>query len=89
MSQALTGGVLAADLPSSRARSAAVVALVGASILNENQEVAVRLAESAAAACGRCLPQARAQIGVYEDAEEGVRIIALLGGLPFPREDAG
>ncbi len=83
VSFALDGGLFAGFMPASRARSAMVLGLVGSEILAKEPASAGRL-ESAMERLSGDLPQARRLHGVYQDAGKWARVMAFLGGLPFP-----
>jgi hypothetical protein len=78
---ALTGGLLAGTMPRSRARAAFICTVVGASMLDAEWESRF---DAARAANGRLLPQAQRLEATYHDAGDSVRIIAFVGGLPYP-----
>jgi hypothetical protein len=75
---ALGAGLLCHAMPASRARSVVVCAIAGAATAG------AAAANDAAAVVARLLPQARCSAGVYEDAGEATRVIAFVGGLPYP-----
>jgi cell division GTPase FtsZ len=80
---ALGDGWLCSSVPPSRGRAAVVVAMIGDEALAGDSSVANRLG-SAINEASELLPQAAVSMGIYEDCGRGVRIVAWVGGLPFP-----
>jgi Inner membrane component of T3SS, cytoplasmic domain len=76
---ALGPGLMAQAMPPSRARAAFVCTIVGADLGIEESAL-----DAARAGLARLLPQAQRLDGVWHDSGESVRVIALVGGLPFP-----
>jgi cell division GTPase FtsZ len=80
---ALGKGWLCGAVAPSRGLVAAVVVVIGSEDLAGDAGTLSRL-ESAVGIAKGILPQARLSTGIYEDDGKGVRIIAWVGGLPFP-----
>jgi hypothetical protein len=78
VARALGQGLMAQAMPPSRARTVFVCTIVGAGLSGEVEPGAAR------ATMARLLPQAQRLEATYLDAEESVRVIAWVGGLPYP-----
>ncbi|MAG58530.1 MAG: hypothetical protein CMJ83_19755 [Planctomycetes bacterium] len=83
MRLALSHGWLCGSMPPSRGRFAVVVLLIGSEDLVGDLSTVARL-ESAVDVAREILPQAKVTAGIYEDSGSGVRVVAWVGGLPFP-----
>jgi hypothetical protein len=70
---------MAQAMPASRARAAFVCTLVGA-----DAEISESALDASRASLAKLLPQAQRLDGVWHDPGKSVRVIAFVGGLPFP-----
>jgi pSer/pThr/pTyr-binding forkhead associated (FHA) protein len=82
---AVQDGVLAAVNPASRSREAGLLVLIGKTVLGTESRILDRVNRAVEEAKG-VLPQANISTGVFLDDGEGVRVLACLGGLPFPEK---
>ncbi|MAB88135.1 MAG: hypothetical protein CMJ90_01585 [Planctomycetes bacterium] len=80
---ALSDGWLCSRVAPSRGRTTVVLAMIGSDVLAEDASVANRVG-AAIEEVSELLPQAEVSKGIYEDCGQGVRIVAWVGGLPFP-----
>jgi hypothetical protein len=77
--EALGPGLMTQAMPPSRARAAVVCTIAGSGLTVEAAAL-----EGVHATLARLLPQAQRVEGVWNDSGSSVRIIAFVGGLPFP-----
>ena len=70
---------MAQAMPPSRARAAFVCTIIG-----DGLELEAQALEAVHATVARMLPQAQRVEGAWQDSGGSVRIIAFVGGLPFP-----
>jgi hypothetical protein len=78
-SHALGPGLMAQAMPPSRARAAFVCTVVGDDLARDGSTL-----EPARAILAKLLPQAQRLESTWHDSGKSVRIIAFVGGLPFP-----
>jgi hypothetical protein len=78
VTEALTTGLVTQAIPASRARSSVVFTITGAAGPGEAD------LESARAVVAKLLPQAQRIEEAYRDSGDSTRVVAWVGGLPYP-----